>query len=615
VKWVQRPWCVGVLALACERSGERARDDDDSTSSADDDDDGPGGDDDDDGPTSAATDGADTGDDGSTDDAPPQSCAETTCSDRGVCVDGEAGPVCTCDEGFVGDECETQGDDYHRRTLLVPGLADPDVLAEHDDLFFLVGTGSTVTVPIFESTDLAVFTEVLQYDPSAIDPVHDYCYVWAPDLTKHDGVYDLYFSAHRVAKGAACPPAGQDVTTFHVSAPSTDFAFGVPELLNDGTALPHSRIDSGCPSQGCDHAIRIDAAVYDDGVERWFSYVFFQGGNNIATFRFSDPATLVRNAGPAVFATAPYEESINEGPDFFRRDGRHYMFFSAGFFDSQYAMYYVIADDVAGLTRARNVRRHSEALRSADGDLVESHGHNSIVQRRGEWFNVFHMGEFDGAGDLTGRSTHKQRIAFRDDGSIVALSFVDLRWSRIPGAQYSVDLVTKDGTVVGPCIAVGRIGTATTTRYRGICPDGGDVRVEKSEVAAFRVYHSTDGTWTQFTDVAYDGGADRLFVAIDGGTTDAVELHWNELATAAEYSLDVQRADGSWIAPCVGAPTLGRSISHVYTGACTSTPDSLPAADVKAFRVCSAENGNWAVATCGATDHDGTSAFVDVAIP
>jgi hypothetical protein len=38
VKWVKRPWCVGVLALACAGSGERSRDDD-GTSSADDDDD------------------------------------------------------------------------------------------------------------------------------------------------------------------------------------------------------------------------------------------------------------------------------------------------------------------------------------------------------------------------------------------------------------------------------------------------------------------------------------------------------------------------------------------------------------------------------------------------
>lgn len=611
-----RPWCACVLALACGGAGERsaAPDDDDGTGSADDDGTGSAHDDDD-GPTSAATDDGSADAGSSTEGGGFETCADTTCSGHGVCIDGDDGPVCTCDEGFVGVECEANGDDYHRRTLLVPGLADPDVLAEHDDLFFLVGTGSTVTVPIFESTDLATFTETLQYDPSAIDPVHDYCFVWAPDLTKHDGVYDLYFSAHRVAKGAACPPAGQDVTTFHVSAPSTDFAFGVPELVNEGTAFPQGRVESGCPAAGCDHAIRIDSAAYFDGVDRWFSYVYFDGGNNIATYRFADPNALVHNAGPAVFATAPYEESINEGPDIFRRDGRHYLFFSAGFFDSQYAMYYVIADDVAGLTRARNVRRHSEPLHSADGDLVESHGHNSIVQRRGEWFNVFHVGEFDGAGNLTGRSTHKQRVTFRADGSIVALGFVDLRWSRVPGAQYSVDVVTKDGTVIGPCIAVGRIGSDTSTRYRGICPDGGDARVERSEVAAFRVYHSTDGTWTQFTELEYDGGDDRVFVPIEGGTTDVVELHWNELATGAEYSVDVQRADGSWIAPCVGAPTLGRSIAHAYTGSCPSSPDSLPAADVKAFRVCSAENGNWAEATCGTSEHDGLAAFVDVAIP
>ncbi len=544
-----------------------------------------------------------------------EGCTAASCGGHGVCTDADPGIACACDEGFSGDRCEAHGDDYHRRTLLVPGLADPDVWKESDDLFFLVGTGSTATLPIYTSVDLALFTEHSQYDPSALDPSYDYCWIWAPDLTKYAGTYDLYFSAHRVANGAACPPAGQEVTTFHAVATSIDLEFGVPELVDTGPGLPRSMVESGCPPDGCSHAIRIDSAAYDDGVDRWFSYVWFEGGNNIAAFRFADPSALVLAAGPAVFSIPATDESINEGPDLFARDGRQYLFFSGGFFDSQYAMYYVLGSDVADLTRARNVRRHSEPLRSADGDLVQTHGHNSIVERRGEWFNVFHIGEFDDTGNLTGRSTHKQRLAFRDDGSILALTYVDVRWSRIPGAQYSLDVVARDGTVIGPCIAVGRIGAATSARYGGICPDGGDARMEKADVAAIRIYHSTDGTWTEYAEAAYDGGDDRLFVPLEGGTTDAIELHWNERATAAEYSLDVQRSDGTWIAPCVGVSTLQRSISYVYDGACTTAPDVALPADLMALRVCSAENGDWAAAVCGTVPYDGMAAFVDVAIP
>lgn len=544
--------------------------------------------------------------DGSDDDAPP-SCDD--CSGHGTC----ANDVCTCDEGFVGDACESHGDDYHRRSLLVPGLADPDILREHDDLFHLVGTGSTVDVPIYESTDLVVFEDVAHYDPSALDAEHDYCFIWAPDLAKDGDGHVLHFSAQRVGKGAACPAAGQDVTTFVATAPNGDFAFGPAALFDGGGGLPRSMIESGCTADGCNHTVRIDSALYDDGQSQWFSYVWFSGGNNIATFRVGDPASLVMAAGPAVYGLGAYEESINEGPDYFARDGKHYLFFSAGFYDSQYAMFYVMGDGVADLTRARAVRRHSEALRSADGDLVESHGHNSIVERRGELFNVFHMGEFDDAGNLTGRSTHKQRIGFADDGSIVALTYVDLRWSAVPDAVYSVDIVAKDGTVVGPCIATGRIGDAVTTRYRGICPDGGDQRIAKSEVAAFRVYWSTDGTWTSYAEAAYDGGADRLFVPLDGGAVSEVDVRWNERLTGAEYSLDVQRGDGSWVAPCIGAPILGRGITTVFDGACPSS--STQVTDAQAFRVCSATGGDWANAVCGELPYDGSTAFVDVVVP
>ncbi len=546
-----------------------------------------------------------------------QTCTESSCSGHGRCEKADIGVLCQCDEGFEGAACGSVAADFYARTLLVSGMADPDVYKENDDSFFLTGTSPGAKVlRIYHSTDLVSFEPYKTYEPSVVDKGHDYCHVWAPDLTKYAGVYDLYFSAHRVEKGKACPPpSGQTVTTFHVSAASLDFEFGVPELLDNGPGLPSSRIANGCSASGCSETIRIDSAAYDDGGDRWFFYVWFQGGNNIAGYRFSDPGSLILNAGPAVFSIPEYEESINEAPDVFFRDGRYYFFFSGGFFNSQYAMYYVMADDVASLTRARAVRRHSIPLRNASGLLVESHGHNSIVERRGEFFNVFHQGEFNDSGGLKRRSTYKQRIGFEPDGSIVALNYVDLRWSKVEGAKYSLDVVTKQGKVYGPCLAAGRLGSATSTRYRGICPDAGSVIVNKADVSAFRLFYSTDGTWNQFVKVPYDGHADHLFVPIDGAPTDAVALGWSELATGAEYSLDVQLDNGDWIAPCVGAGTLGSRVELVFEGNCSSAGQTVAPRDVQAFRICSAEDGNWGMATCGTANYDGAAGFVDVQIP
>lgn len=153
-------------------------------------------------------------------------CDGVTCSGHGVCRDNAGSAVCTCDEGFTGPSCGTRGGDYGARTLLMQWLADPDVYKEHDDLFFLTGTGNGVLLPLYESNDLRTFQFKRDYNPSAADPVYDYCFLWAPDLGKYNGAYQLYFSAHRVFNGAACPPAGQEVTTFVARAPDLNFNSG-----------------------------------------------------------------------------------------------------------------------------------------------------------------------------------------------------------------------------------------------------------------------------------------------------------------------------------------------------------------------------------------------------
>ena len=95
------------------------------------------------------------------------------------------------------------GPDFYHRTELLPDLADPNVLAITDDLFILMGTGNTLTLPIYQSTDLIDFRLNNTYNPSVVDPFYNYCSLWAPNLVKNGSNFDLHFVAQRVTKNAS----------------------------------------------------------------------------------------------------------------------------------------------------------------------------------------------------------------------------------------------------------------------------------------------------------------------------------------------------------------------------------------------------------------------------
>jgi hypothetical protein len=496
----------------------------------------------------------------------------------------------------------------------MPGIADPNVLSINDDLFILMGTANGMVLPIFQSTDLINFQLNNTYDPSASDPINDYCSIWAPDLVKNGNGFDLHFVAQRVLKGTPCPAAGEDVTTFLTRAPNNTLFFGTPELVDFGEGAPKGRIAAGCNDDGCLKTIRIDPAVVGPDFDRWYFYVWFAGGNNIASFPFASPTNLIVNAGPAFFPIPPSDENINEAPEVFWSNGYYYLFFSTAFFNSKYAMFYIMASSIADLTRHRAVRTHSIALRNSAGNLVQSHGSNSIVQRRGQFFNVFHQGIFDGAGTMIGRSAFKQRLAFRPDGSIQTLNTVDIRWTQLPLYQYSLDVIKKNGSAIGPCIAVGRIGDSLGTTYVGICPDGGDQLVDKSDIAAFRLFYSNNSIWKDFVTIPYDGVSDQLAIYLPNGTTKQIALRWNERITGTKYSLDVLRSDGIWIAPCVGDVILGTNIEYVFDGNCQTASIFVEPRNITSIRMCSAINDDWSKAICGAVPYDGKTIHIFITI-
>lgn len=441
----------------------------------------------------------------------PDLCAGLACRNPGLCAADGSGPYCKCDEGFSGPDCDQRTADYGKRFKISEGLADPDVIQLEPQRFVVTGTGTGLDFRVLESSDLVSWTQTATYNPSTVDPSYDYCFAWAPELVQLDGTLYLYFSANRGAQGATTcpPPAGSEVTTYRAASTDGSLAFGVPELLFQGGAGAQSRTQSGCPAVGCEHAIRIDPTVYAGRLY----YVYFDSGNNIASVSLADSTDIRLHAGPIGWSLNSYEETINEAPELLERDGQSYLFFSAAYFDSQYATFYVMGDSLDQLDRDLPLRRLTTPARRANGNLAETHGHNSIVTRHGETFNFFHVGVFDASGALLRRDAYRQRIAWKADGSAISQNQVAVSWNALGGYSYSLDLVLRSGPPIGPCIAAGRIGQATSTTYTGICPDAADQLVHKSEVQAFRLFASNGGPFVQVGEVPYDGYSDTVTIA------------------------------------------------------------------------------------------------------
>ena len=90
-----------------------------------------------------------------------------------------------------------------------------------------------------------------------------------------------------------------------------------------------------------------------------------------------------------------------------------------------------------------------------------------------------------------------------------------------------------------------------------------------------------------------------------GGNALPVLVTWNGVANT-EASLDVVLESGQIIGPCIAVDILRdefqRGISdglgYLFTGNCISAGQSPNPADIRAFRICSAYNNDWANATC-----------------
>ena len=305
-------------------------------------------------------------------------------------------------------------------TLIMPKVADPDVYKDNDDSFFLSGTNKRDTniIPIYHSDNLVDFQKINEYDPDLVDPNNDYCNLWAPTITRDKGKYQMFFTTRQIQKGQDCDGSNNEQAIFYAESSTNDMNFGPPQPIFTEQGAPRTHTKKYCPPGGCSNALRIDPEIAKaKNGDKWLFYNWFGLGQNVISAVNLDNPSQRHNV-----ATPSYgDNSINEAPDVFERNGKYYMLYSRNWFNADYGLSYISADSIAELTRRHQPSYEiSTVERRGNGQLHKNIGHSSVVERNGQYYVFYHKGTFNKNGVLVDRSTYAQELHF-DDDKIVSL--------------------------------------------------------------------------------------------------------------------------------------------------------------------------------------------------
>jgi hypothetical protein len=162
---------------------------------------------------------------------------------------------------------------------------------------------------------------------------------------------------------------------------------------------------------------------------------------------------------------------------------------------------------------------------------------------------------------------------------------VNLRWSSIASASYSLDIQTRTGEWITPCLDASQIGVSPSVVYAGVCVSAAMRKVDHADIKAFRITATTPVVSTTATRL-YDGVDSDAYIEISGGTASAVALTWNEVGGGAKFRFDVMKQGGGDWLKCVDADALGGSTSYIHTGFCPALGTTIKLATTQALRVC-----------------------------
>ncbi len=192
-------------------------------------------------------------------------------------------------------------------------------------------------------------------------------------------------------------------------------------------------------------------------------------------------------------------------------------------------------------------------------------------------------------------------------GVIRAALDVNVRWGSLPSMSYALNVQTRGGEWISPCLDATQI-TSTSTVFRGVCVSAANRKVSQADIAAFQVAYTKAGI-TKYATQAYDGADTDAYIDLPGGKTTAVAITWNEVIPYARYTLSFRNSNG-WVT-CVDDKLLGNGTSHVHIESCASTGAIVKISTIVEMQVCATAPGGDKL-TCSTVAYDGKQSRVAI---
>jgi arabinan endo-1,5-alpha-L-arabinosidase len=291
-----------------------------------------------------------------------------------------------------------------KNPLIRANTPDPCVTRLVDGTYVLASTSNhdedPDKFPLRRSRDLVTWTEPFGHIfPRGKTPSWAKGDFWAPEIHLIDGRFICYFSARHVcgqlAIGAATAPA--------IEGPWTDI--GKPLVVDEAVGW-------------------IDAHLFVDPKDGAL-WLYYKGDHNALAPKQPTPIVVRRLSADGLSFAAdpvtlfvndlPWEGIVVEGPWVVARDGRYYLFYAAGEYDT--------AEYCTGVARAPSAtgpfeKHPTPVLTSHDGWSGPGHGCLVVGPDGKDWF-VYHAWEGDkivkhGSSERWPRMALAARVGWRD---------------------------------------------------------------------------------------------------------------------------------------------------------------------------------------------------------